>query len=68
MPKMRRVLVTLEVETVMPIARLKGSGLWNQRMFSEHDTPITVLQAQANVIRQSKGKKSLPKRDKDVRK
>jgi len=49
--KARRVIVTLELETVEPISALRSKSDWEYVLGLGAHTSMTVLQVQANVVK-----------------
>lgn len=57
--KTRKVFVTLELETDIPIGELRSAIFWETA--TRHISPVAklkVLQAQANVVKKDKKEKS----------
>ena len=49
--KVRKVFITLELETNVPIKKLKDKNLWE---FGSYDDFLDIIQVQANVIKKEK--------------
>ena len=63
--KRRRVIVSLELETNVPLSDLRGSGSWEDWLWlANAGRGSKVLQAQANRVGKSIGNPVFPRRKK----